>query len=27
LTLTCEQNQFDNYKEIGERIMNNFKIK
>lgn len=27
LTLTCEQNQFDNYIEIGERIMNNFKIK
>jgi hypothetical protein len=27
LTLTCEQNQFDNFNEFGESIMNNFKIK
>lgn len=27
LTLTCEENQFDNYVGIGEKIMNTFKIK
>lgn len=27
LTLTCEINQFDKYQEIGEKIMNSFKIK
>ena len=27
LTLTCELNQFDKYKEVGEKIMNSFKIK
>jgi hypothetical protein len=27
LTMTCEINQFDNYKEIGEKIMNSFRIK
>ncbi len=27
LTLTCEINQFDKYQEVGEKIMNSFKIK
>lgn len=27
LTLTCELNQFDNYKELGEKIMNTFNLK
>lgn len=27
LTLTCELDQFENYKEVGEIIMNSFKIK
>jgi len=27
LTFTCEISQFDNYKEVGERIMNSFQIK
>jgi hypothetical protein len=27
LTLTCEVNQFANYKKIGEKIMNTFRIK
>ena len=27
LTLTCEFNQFDKYNEVGEKIMNSFKIK
>lgn len=26
LTLTCELNQFDKYKEVGEKIMDSFKI-
>lgn len=26
LTLTCEANQFANYKEIGEKILNSFQI-
>ena len=27
LTLTCEIDQFNNYKEVGEKILNTFKIK
>ena len=27
LTLTCELSQFDKYKEVGEQIMNSFKVK
>ena len=27
LTLTCELNQFDKYKEVGEKIMNSFRVK
>ncbi len=27
LTLTCEISQFDKYKEVGEKIMNSFKLK
>lgn len=27
LTLTCEINQFDTYKETGEKIMNSFRLK
>ena len=27
LTLTCEANEFDKYKETGEKIINSFKIK
>jgi len=27
LTLTCENNQFDNYQKIGEEILNSFEIK
>lgn len=27
LTLTCEADQFEDYKEIGEQIMNSFQIK
>jgi len=27
LTFTCEINQFENYREVGEKIMNSFKIK
>ncbi len=26
LTLTCEQNQFDNYLEVGEQILNSFQF-
>lgn len=26
LTLTCEVNEFDNYKDTGEKIMNSFKL-
>jgi hypothetical protein len=27
LTLTCEINEFDQYKETGEKILNSFKLK
>lgn len=27
LTLTCEENQFNNYQEIGEKILKSFKLK
>jgi hypothetical protein len=27
LTLTCEEDQYDNYLDIGQKIMNSFKIK
>lgn len=27
LTLTCEENQFENYKEIGEQILKSFELK
>ena len=27
LTLTCEESQFDNYQEIGEKILNSFQVK
>jgi len=27
LTLTCEEDQYDNYLDIGQKIMNTFKIK
>ncbi len=27
LTLTCEENQYDNYKVTGEKILNSFKFK
>mgnify|MGYP000194530882 CR=1 FL=1 len=27
LTLTCEKDQFSSYKEIGEKILNSFRLK
>ena len=27
LTLTCEEDEYDNYKVVGEKMMNSFKIK
>lgn len=27
LTLTCEQDKFDQFKEVGERILNSFRLK